>query len=119
MQVCHAVCDNFFQHRIAERYFLNNSGSVCVITFDRRALCNSSWGSVTKNPMTKLRTYDTKKCLDSSMEQDGFYIFSSRGLALSSGFKTYEAAEDAFRNYRGSQEIKLYQSGYLSSINYV
>jgi len=67
--------------------------------------------------MTKLKFYDSKRCSDSSMTKDGFYIFSSRGAVLAGAFKTYEEAEDAFGDYADSLEIKFYQSGFLSSID--
>ena len=69
--------------------------------------------------MAKLRLYDSKRCSDSSMKQDGFYIFSSRGIRLSSVFQTYEEAENAFGSYADSLEIKFYQAGYISSLDFV
>ncbi|WP_141211666.1 hypothetical protein [Pseudanabaena sp. SR411] len=68
--------------------------------------------------MTKLRLHGTKRCSDIGMKEDGFYIFSSRGIRLSGVFKTYEEAEDAFGEYSDSLEIKFYQAGFLSSLDF-
>jgi hypothetical protein len=52
------------------------------------------------------------------MKDDGFYIFSVRGIVVSGAFKTYEDAENAFGSYSDSLEIKFYQAGYLSDIDF-
>jgi|LakMenE01Jun11ns_1017448.scaffolds.fasta_scaffold9440154_2 hypothetical protein len=68
--------------------------------------------------MTKLKFHNTKKYSDPSMKDDGFYIFSVRGIVVSGAFKTYEDAENAFGSYSDSLEIKFYQAGYLSDIDF-
>ena len=68
--------------------------------------------------MANVRLHSTKRCSDLGIKEDGFYIFSSRGIRLSGAFKTYEEAEDAFSKYSESLEIRFYQAGLLSSLDF-